>query len=524
MVEKNPVITQATNPGNNKDAVDLIKGLLFNFLGMALKLGKFLFILVAAKFYGAAALGIYFLAWSAVDIASKLGLWGMDKSLIRDIARRSSRQNAETNQQILSIIYFNVRVVLFFSMIVAAIVFWAAPLVAHFIFNDASLVAPMRILSLAIPFTVLTLVLIATTKALRLMQYEAFIRQGLEPAVLLTVTFVLIPFSLGATGLVLAHLIASFAASVAAFVVVLRKYKHLGWPPQPLSREVKIETFRYTSPIAAMDFLNLSVARTDIVLVGALMSSTAAGLYGVAIEIISVIKRVRQGLEPVFAPIVSELFHNAQQQRLQRNYVLVTRWLLAGSLLPVIAMLIFPGQILSFFDIHSRQAAAALMVLALAHGLFGTFSAAESLLVMTGKTLLNAGLGALMLTVNIALGWVLIPELGLVGAALGTLTAFFTVSGARVYYGYKQFQLWPFDVSLLWPLATAASAATVFYLLKSQLNVDTLLETVTLFMAMPVVYALTYFLGASEPEEKYLFDKLKRKFKKNRAHQNEDAL
>lgn len=510
VIEKVTAPLRTSSKENYKDATDLIRGLLFNFLGMMMKVGKVLFVFVAANFYGTTELGLYFLAWGAVDIASKFGLWGMDKSLIRDIARLQPAQTQEAKQRILSAIYFNVQTALLFSLIITAIVFAASPWIAQVVFRDAALVAPMRILSLAIPFIVLTLVFIATTKALRLMQYEAFIRQGLEPAVLLLAAIALIPFSLGATGLVLAHLLASFTASVAALVVMVRKYNHLGWPPKPLAREAKIETMRYTSPIAAMDFLNLSVARADIMLVGALLNSTSAGLYGIAVEVISVIKRVRQGFEPIFAPIVSELSHKGEKHRLQRNYVLVTRWLMAGSLLPAIAMLIFPEQILSIFDIASEQAAAALMILALAHGLFGTFSAAESLLVMTGKTLLNAVLGALMLTVNIAAGLLLIPRFGLAGAAYGTLLAFLIVSIARIYHGYQQLHLLPFDVSLIWPLTTAFLVGTIFYLLKSWITVDTLPETILLFLALLLLYALIYFSGAREPEEKFLFNKLRK--------------
>lgn len=502
--------------GNHKDAGDLIKGVLFNFLGMVVKVSKVLFVFVAAKYYGATALGLYFLAWSTVDIASKFGLWGMDKSLVRDIARYNTDRSPQTNQRILGIMYFNIRVALLLSILANAVVFGVSPWIATLIFKDAALVLPLRILSFSIPFVVLTLVLIATTKALRLMQYEVLVRQGIEPMVLLAATLALIPFGLGATGLAVAHVVASFVAAVAAFVVVLRKFRYLGWNPKPLGKQMKSETLRYTSPIAAMDFLNLLVARTDIVLVGALMNSTSAGLYGIAVEIISVIKRIRQGFEPIFAPIVSELFYNEEKKRLQRNYILVTRWLMAGSLLPVVAMVMLPKQILGFFEVESAQAAAALVVLALAHGLFGTFSAAESLLVMTGKTLLNALLGALMLAVNVAVTLFLIPRLGLVGAAVGTLAAFFTVSSARIYQGYRQLRLLPFSAALFWPLLTASATAAVFYVIKTQLHIDTIVETISMLIVLIIMYTGIYFLGASEPEEKHLWAKLKRKYNRFR--------
>jgi len=494
--------------GNQRDARDLLKGVLYNVLGMVTKSSKVLFVLVAAKYYGAAALGLYFIAWSAIDISSKVGLWGMDKSVVRDIARLQNNPSEETNASLLSVILFNCRVSLAFSIVAAAVVFLSSGWMAENIFGAPDLALPMRLLSFAIPFIVLTQVLIATTKALRLMQYEVLVRQGIEPLALLSASVALIVFQLGATGLVLAHIFASVVGTSAAVVIVFRKYRHLGWHPKPLTVERKKEIFAYTSPIAAMDFLNLLVARVDIFLIGAFMNSASAGLYGIAVEIISVIKRVRQGFEPIFAPIVSELFYNSERERLKRNYVLVTRWLMAGTFLPVIALLLFPQQILAFFDVHSNQATLALIILAMAHGLVGSFSAAENILVMTGRTMLNALLGALMLTVNCIVGVALIPKIGLAGAAFGTLAAFATVSAARLYHGYRQLQLLPFSVALFWPIVTALITGALFYAVQISVEINSIFDTIIVFIALALTYITIYLVGASEPEEKHLWASL----------------
>lgn len=499
--------------GNQRDAKDLIRGVLYNFLGMVTKSSKVLFVFVAAKYYGATALGLYFIAWSAIDISSKLGLWGMDKSVIRDVARLHNKESENANEKLLSIIFFNGRISLIFSVVVAAVVFFLSSWIAQSIFREPELIMPLRLLSFAIPFIVLTQVLISTTKALRLMQYEVLVRQGIEPFVLLVITVSLISLHLGATGLVIAHIFASFVATLAAAVIVFRKYRYLGWNPKPLDSSMKKEIFAYASPVAAMDFLNLLVARTDIFLIGAIMNSTSAGLYGIAVEIISVIKRVRQGFEPIFAPIVSELFYNREQERLKRNYVLVTRWLIAGTLLPVIAMVLFPEQILALFDVHSHPATLALIVLAIAHGLVGSFSAAENLLVMTGRTMLNAILGALMLTVNCIVGVLLIPEIGLVGAALGTLSAFALASIARLYHGYRQLHLLPFSIALFWPIITALITTVLFYMLQEWIDIRSIFETIVVFICMSLTYVTIYLVGASEPEEKHLLTSIKLKIR-----------
>ncbi|MFQ5864333.1 MAG: lipopolysaccharide biosynthesis protein [bacterium] len=512
-INTSTTITEEPSYPNHKDAKDLVRGALVNYLGMLAKTSKVLFIFVAARFYGANAIGLYFLAWSTIDIASKFGLWGMDRSLIRDIARYNADRSVQTKAKLFGILRFNISITFCLSLLVTGALMIMSPMIAEGIFKDENLLVPLRLLALALPFVVLTHAFIAPTKALRIMRYEALIRHGLEPLILLLGTLLLIPFKLGAIGLVTAHIFASLVAVSTAAFVLFRKYRYLGWQTEPLSREIKKETIRYTSPIAAMDVLNLMVARIDILLVGALLNSTSAGFYGIVVEIISVIKRVSQGFGPIFAPIVSELFHNKQKERLQRNYVIVTRWLMTGTLLPVLALVLFPNQILLLFNIKSSEAVLALIVLALAHGLLGTFSAAEGLLIMTGKTLLNTLLAGVMLAVNCAVGVFLIPKIGLVGAAIGTMTAFVFVSGARIFQGYRQLQLHPFSYSLLWPLTTAAITLILFFFLNQWLIVDSLAKTIAVFFMMTIFYTTIYFLGAKEPEEKHIISKLKNKLK-----------
>jgi len=76
----------------------------------------------------------------------------------------------------------------------------------------------------------------------------------------------------------------------------------------------------------------------------------------------------------------------------------------------------------------------------------------------------------------------------------------------------------PFSLSLFWPIATAVSTGTMFYLLKVWLNIDTVFETATVFVGMILIYAIIYFWGANEPEEKQLIASLKNRINKLMIH------
>jgi len=509
----------ASNPSDSehRDAKDLVQGALLNYLGMAAKVSKVLFLFVAARLYGPQDLGLYLLAWSVVDIASKFGLWGLDRSIIRDIARYRRNDSPEVRATLSGILKFNLGLAIGLSTAATLGTFFLAPVIALNIFHDLALLRPIRILAFALPFVVLTQMLIATTKAQRIMKYEVIVRQGLEPLTLLLFTVGFLPFKLGAVGLVSAHVGASIVAVFGAAFVAYRKYNHVGWTKQPLSQEIKRETLRYTSPMALMDFLTLMVARMDILLIGYFLNSSAAGVYGIAVEVISVIKRVRQGFEPIFAPIVSELHYHNKKEQLHRDYVVVTRWLMAGTLLPVLAMILFPQQILGMFSKQAAHAGNVLVVLALSHGIFGIFSAAESVLVMTGKTVTNTVLAAGMLLVNTILTIIFIPMWGLVGAAVGMLAAHIFVSVARVLWVYRNYDLNPFGSALLWPLFTGSVIFLIFFLARFLVHIDSLLATVATLLLLLLTYITLFFVGAAEPEEKHLLGLLKEKLLRRTA-------
>lgn len=500
--------------GTQKDARDLLRGALVNYLGALAKVSKFLFVLMAARIYGVADLGLYFLAWAAVDLASKFGLWGIDRSLIRDIARYYADESEQTRAKVFAIIRFNIGLALALSVLVSVVLFSIADFIAVRIFNDANLTPALQIFAFAIPFTVLTQTLIATTKALRIMRYEVLIRLTLEPLVMLLIALLLIPFDLGAEGLVSAHVIACIVATVASAFAALYTYRNLGWHATHLSRQMKIETIRFTSPMAVMDFVTLTASRLDIMLVGAMVGTTAVGAYGIAVETVSVIRRVRQGLEPIFAPIVSELFYSRQKSRLKRSYIIVTRWLLAGALLPVLAMTLYPAQLLAIFSADAMEAKNVLVILALAHGLYTALNASENLLVMSGRSFLNMilGIGTLLVSAIVCVPLILVMDS--VGAAVGMLITYACISAARVLCVYKLYDLHPLSFSLFGPLANALLLFVLFYILDQFFPVDSLLTLIPALAMLVALYLTLYFWGPKEPEEEDLLARLRRKFRR----------
>ncbi len=485
-----------------RDATDLARGAAVNLLGTLAKISKAGFVFFAARWYGTQELGLYFLAYNAVDVLSKLALFGLDRSLIREAARRGDRDH-------LGALRYHLGVGAILTLAVGLILWFAAPLIATLIFREPELTLPIRLATLALPFLIATQILLAAVRARRIMRYDALIRGAIEPLVLLVVAVGLWPLHWGAAGLMVAQSGAFAVSALLAFAAVRRVYHTTRLSGAPLTRTEKQAALRFAAPLAIMDVLNLMVARMDLFLVGTFMNATAAGVYGLLIEVVSVMKRVRQAFEPIFAPIVAQLHYGADRRRLQRSYGLVTRWLLAGTLLPLLALTLFGNEILELFKVSSAAAVTALVILAVAQTLFGTFSASENLLVMSGYSGLNARLASVMVALNAIAGVVMIPRLGLSGAALASLLAYLVVSVARVGAGFQRVGVQPFGRHLIWPIFSGGTTFAVIATIRLIAGPISLAWDLVLFIATIVLYATLLMARADQPEERHLLYRFK---------------
>ncbi|MDJ0956998.1 MAG: polysaccharide biosynthesis C-terminal domain-containing protein [Arenicellales bacterium] len=514
--------TERIDRDTHKDTKDLVRGAIVNYIGMLAKVSKLLFVLVAARVYGVPELGLYFLAWAAVDLTSKFGLWGVDRSLIRDIARYYVDQSETTKARVFAIMRFNISLAVGLSVLATAALFGLAPLIATWIFKDAGLSTVIRILAFSIPFIVIGTTFLATTKALRIMRFEVLVRQLIEPLVMFLALLALIPLDLGASGMAVAHVAGCAVGAVIAVYFAISTYRSLGWHRGPISKTAKVETIRFISPMAAMDFIYLMVTRMDVVLVGAIVNTAAAGYYGIAVEVVSLIKRVRQGFEPIVAPVVSQLFYGQKNVRLRRSYALVTRWLAAAALLPVIAMVLYPTQLLAIFSDQAVSGALALIFLAIAHGTHTILSTAESVLVMSGRPVLNMWLGLATLAFGVALCIPLTMTFGPVGTAIGVMITFICVNISRVYIVYRLYGLNPFGTTLTWPLVNGLIVFILFVIANLYTRPESLVGLIVSLALLAAIYVALYFSGPKESEEKHLLLTLKNKLSRAGAGRRPD--
>ncbi len=196
----------------------------------------------------------------------------------------------------------------------------------------------------------------------------------------------------------------------------------------------------------------------DVLLLGLLLGSGAAGVYGGASRFVQTGMVVDTALRVVVSPQFSALLHEGDEEALEDTYTTATVWLVLFAAPIYVLLAVFAPVVLALLGPEFVAGAGVLTVLAL--GCTVTFLAGNihTLLLMSGRSGWAAGNKAVVLAVNVAANLVLLPRLGMIGAALAwaacmILDACLAAIEVRVLLGVR-----PGVLAALEPLAVVAVA------------------------------------------------------------------
>lgn len=199
-----------------------------------------------------------------------------------------------------------------------------------------------------------------------------------------------------------------------------RQGKHHGMPVQVKERRQRpaVEFWRFTAPRACQGTFQVIILWLDVLLVGAIVSRHAAGVYGAVSKLAMVGTFALEGTRLAISPQVSALLARGEHHRAAVLYQTTTRWLMLAAWPLYLVFAIFPAVVLGVFGPRYAGGAGALAVLSLAMLVnLGTGNVTVVLL-MGGKSSWGAINTGAALIVNISLNLLLIPHLGILGAAI----------------------------------------------------------------------------------------------------------
>ncbi len=255
---------------------------------------------------------------------------------------------------------------------------------------------------------------------------------------------------------------------VASLFVVSRKAREELLATRPVLpahhlMHIAARFWRFASPRGLAAVFQIMVIWLDILLVGAIESARQAAIYTVASRYVLMGALGLQALGVAFGPQLSRLL--AQNERVEARSVFrfASWWVVIGSWPVYFTMAAFSPVFMRLFGHDYGSGATALTILSLGMlVLTGTGSNGIALL-MAGRSSWSLAISAIALAVNLSLNLLLIPHLGIDGAAVAWAVTVVLNNGLTAVLVWRFVGLDPLGSGFLVALGVSAIfAASMF--------------------------------------------------------------
>lgn len=203
-----------------------------------------------------------------------------------------------------------------------------------------------------------------------------------------------------------------------------------------LRRQLPLEAKRVRPRYHRQDWLRVSLPlllvagmwrvlqQTDILVVGSLLGTTAAGIYGVASRLARLVVLGLVAVNSITAPMVSRVHARQELASLQR-LVSFSAWCSLAVCLPgIVLLIVFRGPILGLFGEDFVTAGAVLVILCAGRLVSAVTGPVGWLLNMTDHQGVSARIQTTVTVLNLCLNLPAVLWLGIEGAAAATAFAF----------------------------------------------------------------------------------------------------
>jgi O-antigen/teichoic acid export membrane protein len=214
-------------------------------------------------------------------------------------------------------------------------------------------------------------------------------------------------------------------------IIVLKKVSGVT-NDQMLKTKFDIKLLKFSYPLMFVTILQTFMHWMDILMLGYFTDAVTVGLYYPAARTAGLLQALLLSFLSIYAPMVSQFHAAGDKKNMANTYKLVSRWLFMCAIPISIVFILFPEKVLLLFGEEYISSAQILIVLTLATCIQAILGAAGPTLSMAGytKLVLWNTIGAFIL--NFGLNIYLIPEHGVMGAAIATFISLTVVGLARV--------------------------------------------------------------------------------------------
>jgi O-antigen/teichoic acid export membrane protein len=374
----------------------------------------YFFKIYLARVLGAEALGIYALGMTVVGFAGILAAAGLPQSASRFVAVYSA--TAEPGK-LGRFLWSALSLLLASNLLVGLVVLAVKPWIAGKLYHTPALAGYMHWFVLIMLTGALTTFLGQALAGYKDVARRTVITSFIGQTLTMAFSIALLTAGFGLKG----YLVAQIASALAVLFLLGRATWKLSPAPArmpSLARPLlEREVVSFSMVLFGVQGLEFISSQADKILLGVYLHARDVGIYSVAIALVAFVSIFLQAINQIFAPTIAELHASGQRELLLNLYQMLTKWVLGFTIPLALVIMIFARPLMEIFGREFSEGWPVLVVATLGQLVNCGVGSVGYLLLMTGQQRRMIRVQAIGVPISLTLNWLLIPRVGMIGAA-----------------------------------------------------------------------------------------------------------
>ncbi len=412
---------------------------------------NFALVLVVTHSFSRHEAGLFFSVTAAFLVVEMLSRLGTDVASVYFIARLRALNESS---QIAAHLRVALQPVLGLCIVIVAAGLLASGWLSHEVFG-AEAARLVRVLLVALPFAVGYDICLAATRGFGTVTAAVILERLLRPGMQLVLVGGVVAFGGSTTALAICWA-APYAVLLPAAAIVLG---HLLRGEGVAQTRGKPQTARdfwtFAAPRSLTGLAQALLQRLDIVLVAVILRPSDAAIYAAASRFLVLGQLGNQAIAAPVEPRLSGLLARKNINGAKDVYRLSTAWLVGISWPLFLLAAIYSPTVMRVFGSGYSSGWPVVLTLCLCMLVASAVGLVDVVLIMAGRTTWNLANTLLALVVNVGLDLLLLPRIGLIGAAIGWGAAVLLTNLIPLAQIHHLLKLHPFGRSVAVAMASA---------------------------------------------------------------------
>jgi len=295
----------------------------------------------------------------------------------------------------------------------------------------------------------------------------------------------------------------AYVSVLAYSLINLYKSGEIG-KPSAITKPEKREMVKYSLPLFMTAIIAILLRQADILMLGFIKTEEAVAVYKISVQICAIIPFFKRITATFFSPMIASLYHKGKKEEMIHTYKTITKWTFTFGLMIFLGIVLFGKSVLHLFGKEFIYGHTALILVACGSIIGVVTGQASSMNAMTGHPRFNLISAITTFTVNIILNILLIPNHGIIGAAVATLISSLIGNSMSLLYLYFTQKIQPYNIDYLKPILAGGLSYAVIYFLNNTIMWNGMTDVIIKSFIYMLVFAVSIVLLKVDEDDKII--------------------